>query len=199
MAISRPIVLAVVGALVALTAFYATMGARRAEDGSNEPARLADRDSAKQGAKKAESRSTPAGADKTAATGTASGNGTAAKQSQAAPGRAAAKPEPAARPGLPADVARALAADRTVVLFFYQRGAADDAATAKAVAAIRGHTRAKIFTASISRAADYRTLTTGVGLSQAPAIVILRKGRSAQLVEGFVDPETLAQQVADTR
>jgi hypothetical protein len=113
-----------------------------------------------------------------------------------------------------------------VVLFFFQRGSADDAATAKAVAAVRRRGGAKVFQAPISRLAAYRAVTAGSGVSQAPAVLILRKrtggaqsgssgggrnaGRSsvgpaperlvsAQLVEGFVDPETLLQQVADAR
>lgn len=186
MAISRPILLALVGGLLALGAFYATMGARSSSDESAKitakPARPKHDAAQTQG--KAHARSQKAAAS---------------KPRPAAKPEAAAKPKAAAKPGLPIAVSRALAGDRTVVLFFYQRGGADDEATAEAVSTVRRSGRAKVFSAPISRLADYRAVTAGAGVSQAPAVVILHKGRSARLVEGFVDSETLVQQVADAR
>lgn len=187
MAISRPILLALAGALLALAAFYAMTGARSSGEDSKQPA--PERSPAKGksvtphkgAAVPAEGRSAPASA-------------------RPAPSKRKRESRaPAARPGLPADVSRALTRDRTVVLFFFQRGSADDAATARAVAAVRARRRARVFSAPISRLAHYRAVTAGVGVSQAPAVVILRRGRGARLVEGFVDPETLMQQVADAR
>jgi hypothetical protein len=188
MAISRPILLALVAALLALVAFYATMGARTSGDESGEPA-------------KAVPEPAPAKPD-----GVQAGAADAAKPAKR-PAGSARTSNPAAerdagaasRPRLPAEVARAMAGERTVVLFFFQRGSADDEATARAVSALRRRGGAKVFSAPISRLASYGAVTAGAGVSQAPAIVILRKGRGARLVEGFVDPETLIQQVADAR
>ena len=186
MAISRPILLALVGALLALVAFYSTMGARTSGDEPSEPAGAVERTPAKP---QASTRSAPAAR------------------------RTAKRPAGAlTRPGVPADVARALARGRTVVLFFFQRGAADDEATARAVSAVRRRRQAKVVEAPISRLADYRAVIGGAGVSQAPAVVILRGGSagrsqpgragagvSTRLVEGFVDAESLIQQVADAR
>ena len=85
------------------------------------------------------------------------------------------------------------------MLFFYQRGAADDGATARAVAGLRGRRGVAVFSDSVTRVARYRGVIEGMGLAQAPAIVIIGRDRKAALVEGFVDAETLAQEVADAR
>ena len=105
----------------------------------------------------------------------------------------------AASDGLPRRVAAALARRQAVVLFFYQRGAADDGATARAVAGLRGRRGVAVFSESVARVARYRSLVEGTGLAQAPAVVIIGRDRKATLVEGFVDAETLAQQVTDAR
>lgn len=186
MAVSRPVLLALIGAVLAAAAFYATMGARQAGD-------------------EAASAPAPATEKKGSAPKAAARKGSKAQgRSLAAPARppaARAKPEPkvVAPTGVPADVTRALARKRTVVLFFYQRGSADDDATADAVSSVRGHAGVAVFSAPISRLADYRGVTGGAGVSQAPAIVIVGRNRGARLIEGFVDRETLVQEVADSR
>ena len=183
MAISRPILLALAGVLLAMVAFYATTGARTSGEEAKEPAAAAP--------ERAPSKARGAKADAAKADG--------AKAATPASAKARTGAAASTRPGLPAAVARALVSGRTVVLFFYQRGSADDEATAAAVSAVRRRGGAKVFSAPIARLADYRAVTAGVGVTQAPSVVILRKGRGARLVEGFVDPETLVQQVADAR
>lgn len=114
---------------------------------------------------------------------------------------AAAKPEkkkPKTVAGLPPKVGKAFKARRTIVLFFRQP-AADDDATAKAVGSVRGVKGVSVFSAPLSRLADYRRVVTGLGVTQAPAVVIVGKDRKARLVEGYVDPTTLRQQVRDAK
>lgn len=170
MAVSRPILLALVGAVLALTAFFATSGARNSDDGATvvTPAEPAGK------ASSAGKALTPAKAKPTSATSTGD------------------------ELAVPAAVRRALARDRTVVLFFRQRGADDDA-TAEAVAGVRGRRGAAVFSAPISRLSDYSALTAEIGISQAPAVVIVGKSGKARLIEGFIDEETLKQEVADSR
>lgn len=196
MAISRPILLALVGALLALGAFYATSGARNSGDEAQPGPAVEPKPAPKSPAKDSAAKSSPkapaASADADAA------RPASRPDAKRTPAKPASKPT-AAPTGMPADVSRALAGKRTVVLFFFQRGAADDEATARAVASIRGRRGVQVFSAPIARLADYRAVTAGVGVSQAPAIVILRPGGGARLIEGFVDPESLAQQVADAR
>ena len=56
-----------------------------------------------------------------------------------------------------------------------------------------------MFTDPIRRLARYRGLVGALGISQAPAIVIVGRDRRARVVEGYVDGASLAQDVADTR
>jgi len=105
---------------------------------------------------------------------------------------------PALPKGVPAPVGRALR-DRQVVVLFFGQGGADDAATADAVDAVRDLKGVSVFTDSIARLARYRAVVSGLGVAQAPAVVIVGRNREALLVEGFVDAGTLEQLVVDAR
>lgn len=165
--------LALVGAIVAVAGFLATQGAREQASVSDPVPKVPADKPAKPAAKPAKPAPTPA---------------------------AAAKPARAAAPaGLPAPVARAVRAKDVTVIFFRQAGGVDDAATARAVAAQRGRKGVAVFSANIKDLNRYRAVVGGLGLSQAPAVVILGKGRTARVLEGFIDPQTLAQEVADSR
>ena len=101
--------------------------------------------------------------------------------------------------GLPEPVARALAERKVVVLLFAQQGAADDAATRAAVRAVEREPGVRAFTDRVENLARYRSIVADLPISQAPAIVILSADGKARLLEGFVDPGSLRQQVADAR
>jgi hypothetical protein len=164
MPISRPLLIALVAAVVAVIGFYATQGGDEPTDSAAPviPAVPAPR---------------PVEDDK-----------------------AVDAPRKASRPvGVPRAVQRAIRADRRVVLFFYKPGSADDRATARGVAALRGDRGVAVFTDPISRLARYRGLIGDLGISQAPAVVIVGRDREARVIEGYVDPASLAQDVADTR
>jgi hypothetical protein len=107
--------------------------------------------------------------------------------------RAAGPPSPAAA------VKRAVAGNRLVVLFLYARGGADDRRVAQSVAALRGRTKAAVFTDRIGNLGKYGQIATSVGVTRSPSIVIIGKGNRGRLIEGYVDPDTLAQRVADAR
>ena len=125
-------------------------------------------------------------------------------------GAPAAKPKPkpkpatppaaavATVPGVPASVARALSRKQVLVLFFRQ-GAADDSATAAAVKGVRGTKGVAVFQAPITKLAKYRGVVSGLGIAQAPAVVVVDRSRQAQIIEGFVDPASLKQIVKDAR
>ena len=124
---------------------------------------------------------------------------TQAPARKAQPARPPHRKSAGAKAGLPADVARALARKRVVVLFFFAPGAADDSATAKSVAAVRRHgKKVSVFTASVRRLADYRRLIGGLGISTVPSTVIVGRDRKAHVLEGFVDERSLVQEVADS-
>ncbi len=107
-------------------------------------------------------------------------------------------PDAAVPPGVPRRMAHALRHRRTVVLFLGTRGA-DDVATASGVASLRGLERVSVFFDRVEHLARYRAMLTGLGVAQAPAVVIVGPDRKAQLVEGFVDAGTLFQLVVDAR
>ncbi|MEA2666968.1 MAG: hypothetical protein QOI11_3912 [Candidatus Eremiobacteraeota bacterium] len=123
--------------------------------------------------------------------------------------KAPAKPHPVVKPGptkrkdpgtalgLPGAVARAIGDHKTVVVLFYHRGTADDDATARAVRSVRSK-RVSVFTASPRQFGNYKQLVSGLALSSLPATVIVGRDRAARVIEGFVDPQTLAQEVADS-
>jgi hypothetical protein len=177
----RPALIAAVGLLVLAVTFFVT----KAADNTASVATPAPAAPAK----------TKAPAAKTAKTGTA-------KSAAAKP----AQPEqPALAPGagLPRDVARALNAQKVVVLFFYVPTASDDQATKTAVHAVRAAARpaarggVALFQDKVARISDYRRLVGSLGVSQTPAMVVIDRSRKAQLLQGYLDAGTIKQTVRD--
>lgn len=165
MAISRPILIALVAAVVGLAAFYATQGSRDAAETAAPVAPVVPAE-------------------------------TAQRPDTA---KSSSKTDSAERIGMPLPVARALRARRTVVLYFRGSPSADDRATARAVAGLRGQRGVTVIADRIGRLGRYRAVVGDLGIAQAPAVVIVGRGRSARVVEGYIDPTTLAQDVADAR
>jgi hypothetical protein len=95
-------------------------------------------------------------------------------------------------------VARALGQKDVVLLFFSRPGAADDTGTEQAVKKLDGTKGLQIFSPNFDNLDAYRPILAGVGVAQVPAIVIVKPGKKAQLVEGFVDRQSLRQQVEDS-
>jgi pyruvate/2-oxoglutarate dehydrogenase complex dihydrolipoamide acyltransferase (E2) component len=95
-----------------------------------------------------------------------------------------------------AAVTRAIEKHKVVVLAFFQPGA-DDRATAEAVRSLRHRHLASVYTDRIDHIGRYGAVVGDLGIHQAPAIVIVDSKRHARLVEGYVDPESLAQEVSD--
>ena len=119
------------------------------------------------------------------------------------PGEAASKPARLrlgnrdSRPASPAQIKRAVANRRVVILFFRQRGADDDA-VAGSVDSVRGRKGVSVFTLPVGRAPKYADVG-GANVVRAPTLVLLVKGRDPRMFEGFIDPATLSQAVADAR
>jgi len=198
MPLSRPVLLGLVGAILVATAFFATTASRYQSD-------VPEADPKAQAVKakkvnKAEA-ATPAKpeAAKTQADAKAEAQAKAIKAKMTQP-KPAAKPKPKPKvEGVPAPVARALDKNRVIVLFFRQSGSADDRAVAGAVNAQRGSKGVAVFSDNIRRLARYRAVTGPLGISQAPAVVIVGRNGEAQVVEGFVDEGSLTQQVVDAK
>lgn len=101
-------------------------------------------------------------------------------------------------PGIPARVEDALEDNKVVVLFFGQRGGADDAATRRSVDTLEGRERIEVVEDSVNEISDYRRITGSLPVDQAPAVVIVTPDKQASVLEGYVDAGTLRQQVLDT-
>jgi hypothetical protein len=99
---------------------------------------------------------------------------------------------------VPNKVDRALNAHKRVVLFFRQTGADDDS-TASAINALRKRTKALVVSDTVNNLASYGAVVQSVGVARAPSVVIIGRSGRARLIEGYIDSEALAQEVADTR
>lgn len=188
MAVSRPLLIVLVAAVLALAGFYATQGARDSSDTAApvvpaEPAPVTEKPDAS-----------------TLETAKAKPEPSAVAARKAAGAKALARRRAREeRIGMPLAVARALRNRETVVLYFRGSPSADDRATARAVADLRDQRGTAVFADRIGRLGHYRAVVGDLGIAQAPAVVIVGRGRSARVVEGYVDPTTLAQDVADAR
>ena len=102
--------------------------------------------------------------------------------------------------GLPRRVAEALGKRHVVVLFFSQRGPADDTATRGSVRALKAQGgKVSVFSDRIHNLSRYHRLVGDLGVAEAPAVVIVGRDLKARLIEGFVDKDSLLQQVKDAR
>ena len=192
MAIPRPALLGIVGAILIAAVFLMTRssGEESAEPPVSAPASVAPEAPA----------AAPAGspaADQATAGGGARPPGPAGADS----------PETTQPPVVTLPVARALGRERILVLLFTQGGAADDKATRHEVAQLRRYVsdsprlrkRVAFVTDRIGNVGDYRGVIGSLGVAQAPSIVIVGRDLDARLLEGFTDYRSLRQYVADAR
>jgi hypothetical protein len=170
MALPRPTLLAVAGALLSLLSFTATrtIGAQSAGD-------LPVPDIAAQGVTGGGPSDTPK------------------KNAEPVP-----PPEPRVE-DVPRPVADALADGKVVVLLFAQNDAADDQATARHFATLSQlGSGLKTFRAGISDVGRYAGIVAQLGVTQAPSIVIVRPDlRAVPPIEGYVESQYLVQRVKD--
>ena len=203
MAVPRPVLLAILGLALCVTAL---IGVRGVGVGEDEPVAPTPIPTAPEGGAK----SAEPGARGRARTRPRVQNATPApakNAEQAGKEAGGAKAEPKLTPAQKADrkskaqlvsVAQALGENDVVVLFFSRPGAADDTGARSAVSKLRGLDGVKVFKPNFDDLDDYRPILAGAGVAQVPAIVIAKPGKKAQLVEGFVDRKSLRQQVEDS-
>ena len=171
MALPRPTLLAIAGALLSLVAFTAmrTIGTQPIGD-------IPVPDIASQGA--------------------VGGSSSSAKEKDAKP----EPPPPVPRvEDVPPAVADALAAGKVVVLLFTEKGAADDQATARhfsTLSQLGGEV--KTFRADISKVGRFAGIVAELGVTQAPSVVIVRPDlRAVPPIEGYLESQYLLQRVKD--
>ena len=95
---------------------------------------------------------------------------------------------------------RAVADNKKVVIFFQNPRALDDKAVADSVRALDRRTKnVVVLKDDVRNVKRYGSLVENLGVSQAPAIVIIRRSGKASLIEGYIDTESLVQVVAEAR
>ena len=208
MAVPRPVLLAILGLALCVTALVA-VGGLGAEDDALAPTPLPTTPPAAEQAQSAQpgargrARSRPQAEPATPAEPTRTRKTEAKPQPKAEP-RGAQKLSKSEVAKLKdkaqvAAVGKALGQNDVVVLFFARPGAADSTGAESAVKPLRKVDGVQVFSPRFEDLDNYRPVLAGVGVSQVPAIVIVRPGNKAQLVEGYVDRKSLRQQVEDAR
>jgi hypothetical protein len=106
-------------------------------------------------------------------------------------------------PGLPAPVIDAWKRGDTVVLLVARQGGIDDRLVRSSVRLLSAHPGVTTFVTRANKVARYSRITQGVGVSQAPALVVVRPKRvsgsepQAQVAYGFRDAQGVVQAVHD--
>lgn len=205
MAVSRPLLIALVGAVLVAGAFMATRGL----GGGN----ASGAPSATPGAVDA-----PTAPDATEPEEVASGESENGRAPGADQARGGGQPH-GARQGrgqsptgqrrsgrsYPAPVERALDRGKVVVVTLLDRGGGDDRRTfdrllamaARPGAEIRRGRNVAIFPDVLTNVARYVGLTQALQVTRAPAAIIIDERRRARVVQGFTDASSLRQHVAD--
>jgi pyruvate/2-oxoglutarate dehydrogenase complex dihydrolipoamide acyltransferase (E2) component len=100
--------------------------------------------------------------------------------------------------GLPSPVARALDDKKIVVLLFWNRKGVDDRSVKKSVDRLsrRGGEVAK-FTETVNHLSRYTRITAAASVTQTPALVIVNKRGQAEVLNGYLDYQTISQFVAN--
>jgi hypothetical protein len=193
-AVPRPLLIGLLAAVLAAVAFYATRGGAAAPPTAPSPAVQA---TPKPGAPRAPTKQ---------AVSPTKPSGSAASKTPSKPDAKPARPKSSRTPAQPKPAAASVQARvsgtlgrKVVVVFFRQRVGADDSATAAAVKSVRGTKGVAVFSDRISHLRNYPRVIGGLGITQAPAVVVIDKKREARLVEGYIDSGSLRQQVADAR
>jgi hypothetical protein len=99
----------------------------------------------------------------------------------------------------PRRAARAVRAHKKVVIVFRNPRGLDDRAMAPVIRNLESRTNALVLTDEVDAVERYGKLVEDLGVSQTPSVVIIDRSGKAQLLEGYVDSDTLTQAVADAR
>ena len=106
-------------------------------------------------------------------------------------------------PGLPKPVVTAWKGGDTVVLLVVRQGGIDDRLVHNSVRSLSSDPGVSVFVTRADHVARYSRITQGVGVSQAPALVVVRPKRvsgsvpEAQVDYGFRDAQGVVQAVHD--
>jgi hypothetical protein len=196
MAVPRPVLIAILGLALCVAALIAARGVGQPDE-TTAPAPLP---TATQPVKKKASPSKKVATSKpaaTASTPSTNGSGSSAGAGGEKIAQTAVTPKLSAKERTLTAVKTAIDKNEVVVLFFSRPGAADDTGARSAVRKLRGMKGVEVYSPAFEDLSDYRPILAGTGVSQVPAIAIVKPGKKAVLIEGYVDQKTLRQQVRD--
>lgn len=106
-------------------------------------------------------------------------------------------------PGLPAPLIDAWKQGKAVILLVVRNHGIDDRMVSRSVRSLSSDSQLSVFVVHANRVARYSRITQGVGVSQVPALVIVRPRKvsgsvpEAQVTYGFRDSQTVVQYVHD--
>jgi hypothetical protein len=93
---------------------------------------------------------------------------------------------------------RAVAKGRKLAIFFASPRGLDERAVHAAVRTLDRETSdVVVLTDHVGNVDEYGSMVEDLGVNQTPAVVVIDTRGSARLIEGYVDPESLVQVVAD--
>ena len=191
--LSRPMVFALIGAVLIAATFMVTRVGAEEEGAGPAPSPSVDTSDPGAEAPRADARPAPG----------PSRAGTRDAPSKAVPSprrsTLGTRPKPPGElSGKALDAARALERGKVVVVLFTQRGADDDA-TRNALRELprRSSSRVAVFRDRVDNLADYGPLAAGLGISRAPSVVVVDRDRRARVLEGYLDRGSLRQAVRD--
>jgi hypothetical protein len=100
--------------------------------------------------------------------------------------------------GLPAPVAKALDAKKTVVILFWNKSGVDDRSVKKSVDRLstRGGDIAK-FTDTVKGLSRYTRITSAASVTSTPSVVVVNRRGQAEVLAGYNDYQTLNQFVSN--
>jgi len=99
----------------------------------------------------------------------------------------------------PRRAARAVRDHKKVVILFRNERGLDDRAMTSVLRDVDRRTKALILSDPVGAVERYGKLVEDLGVSQTPSVVIIDRTGKAQLLEGYVDSDTLTQAVSDAR
>jgi hypothetical protein len=103
---------------------------------------------------------------------------------------------PAATLGLPARVKGALDAHKVVVILFWNRRSVDDRSVKASLDALpRRKGKVAVFADRVENLARYTRITTAASISTTPALVVVSRKGQAEVINGYLDRQTLGQYV----
>jgi hypothetical protein len=106
-------------------------------------------------------------------------------------------------PPMPAPVAAAYDAGKTVVLLIVHKGGIDDRLVAGSVSGLAAYPEVKLFVVPAKQIARYAAITLGADVQQVPALVVMRPQRlsggvpQATVDYGFQTSQSIVQAVVD--